>query len=192
MLSYISLSDVELFTLTQKDDHRAYSEIYNRYSRLLYSHAYKKLGDRELSMDFVQDLFTNFWIKRAELNIKSSLAAYLFTAVRNRILDHFAFSNMSSGYIVHIQQSSPLSADLTDHRIREKQLMALIEIEVAALPDKMRKIFEMSRKEHMSHKEIAQELGISEQTVRKQIQNSIRILRPKLRILITVLFLFEK
>lgn len=182
MLLYKSFSDVQLFILIQQGDHSAYTEIYARYSRLLYVHAYQKLGDRDLSMDFVQDLFTNFWIKRDEIIIRSSLAAYLYTAIRNRILNHFAFTNMSTGYVSHALQSAPVSAELTDHLIREKQFMSLIDREIAALPGKMRKIFEMSRKEHLSHKEIAEELGISENTVRKQIQNSIRILRPRLDI----------
>jgi len=48
------------------------------------------------------------------------------------------------------------------------------------LPPKMREIFELSRKEYLSHKEIAEKLGISEQTVSKQVSNALKILRTKL------------
>jgi RNA polymerase sigma-70 factor (family 1) len=182
-------TDEELFALLQKDSHAAYAEIYHRYSRLLYLHAYKKLGDRELARDFTQDLLTNLWVKRSETTIKTALSAYLYTAMRNRILDYFAHKNLESNYINFVENYTIEENDVTDHLIRQKQLMLMIEEEIAALPKKMREVFEMSRKQHFSHREIAQELAISEQTVRKQIQNALKIMRPKLGILLAFYFL---
>ncbi|CAH0266663.1 ECF RNA polymerase sigma factor SigL [Pedobacter sp. Bi27] len=185
-------ADVELFARLQQDDHAAYTEIYGKYSRLLFTHAYKKVGDRELSRDLVQDLFTTLWVKRQEIIIKTVPSAYLYTALRNRILDHIAHQNVSLGYAAYLENYTQGTNDLTDHLIRHKQLMQFIEQEIAALPEKMRQVFELSRKEHLSHKEIAVELGISEQTVRKQIQNALKIMRPKLSVLFVLVFLFEK
>jgi RNA polymerase sigma-70 factor (family 1) len=185
-------ADVELFIRLQRDDRAAYAEIYGKYSRLLYTHAYKKVGDRELAKDLVQDLFTTLWVKRHEISIKTAPSAYLYTALRNRVLDHFAHQNVASDYITYLENYTIGTNDLTDHLIRHKQLMQLIEQEIAALPEKMRQIFELSRKEHLSHKEIAAELGISEQTVRKQIQNALKIMRPKLSVILALIFLFEK
>jgi RNA polymerase sigma-70 factor (ECF subfamily) len=56
----------------------------------------------------------------------------------------------------------------------------MIEKEMAALPSGMQKIFELSRREHLSHREIAAQLNISEETVKKQVNNALRILRSKL------------
>ena len=56
----------------------------------------------------------------------------------------------------------------------------IIETEIAALPSRTREIFELSRKENLSHKEIAAQLGISEQTVKKQVQNALKVIKPKL------------
>jgi RNA polymerase sigma-70 factor (ECF subfamily) len=64
--------------------------------------------------------------------------------------------------------------------VREKQLAAIIEREIAALPPKMREVFVLSRKEYLTHKEIAELLGISEQTVSKHVTNALKILRVKL------------
>lgn len=192
MQLYSDLPDVELFDLVQENDHCAYTEVYNRYSRLLYTHAYKKLGDRELARDLVQDLFTTLWIKREEIFIQSVLSTYLYTALRNKILDYHAHQTVATGYLSYLENYSFAKNDLTDHLVRQKQLASLIEQEIAALPDKMRHIFELSRKQHLSHKEIAAELDISEQTVRKQIQNALKIMRPKLGILLALAFLLEK
>lgn len=192
MQLHSDLPDVELFDLVQENDHHAYTEIYNRYSRLLYTHAYKKLGDRELARDLVQDLFTTLWIKRGEISIQSVLSTYLYTALRNKILDHHAHQTVATGYLSYLENYSFAKNDITDHLVRQKQLALLIEQEIAALPDKMRHIFELSRKQHLSHKEIAAELDISEHTVRTQIKNALKIMRPKLGILLALAFLLEK
>ncbi|MNW97859.1 RNA polymerase sigma factor [compost metagenome] len=71
-------------------------------------------------------------------------------------------------------------AEDADHRIRERQLADYIETQIQSLPKKMRLIFEMSRKEHLSHKEIATVLETSENNVSTQIMNAIRILKVKL------------
>ncbi|HEY0274302.1 MAG TPA: sigma factor-like helix-turn-helix DNA-binding protein, partial [Chitinophaga sp.] len=75
-----------------------------------------------------------------------------------------------------------------DEQVRIKQLLEALEAEVARLPTQMRLIFEKSRKEHLSHQEIADELKISVLTVRKQINNSLRILRNKLGGLFFLIF----
>ncbi|TCC87925.1 RNA polymerase sigma-70 factor [Pedobacter frigiditerrae] len=183
------ISDEELFVLLQKGSHVAYAEIYKRYSRLLYLHAYKKTGERELARDFTQDLFTALWLKREEINIKTLLSAYLYTSLRNRILDYFSRKKLESNYINFLECYEAEKNDLTDHLIRHKQLMEMIAEEISALPSKMRQVFELSRNEHLSHKEIATQLEISEQTVRKQIQNALKIMRPKLSIMLIFYFL---
>lgn len=75
---------------------------------------------------------------------------------------------------------------ITDHVIREKQLAALIEKGISDLPPKMKEVFELSRKQKLTHKEIAEKLNLSEQTVKKQVNNALKILRVKLG---TMLFL---
>ncbi|MNL17944.1 RNA polymerase sigma factor [compost metagenome] len=60
------------------------------------------------------------------------------------------------------------------------ELTRLIDKEVSALPQKMKEIFEMSRNQELSHREIAAQLNISDHTVKKQINNAIKILRPKI------------
>ncbi len=69
---------------------------------------------------------------------------------------------------------------LTDHLVREKQMKAIIEREISKLPKKMRIVFELSRNEHLSHKEIAETLNLSEQTVTDQIKKALKILRTRM------------
>lgn len=87
-----------------------------------------------------------------------------------------------------LQDFMDLGQELVEEKIREKELMQLVEQEVASLSPQMRLIFEMSRFQEKSHKEIADELDISPQTVRTQVRNALRILRVKLGTNIFMLF----
>ncbi|MNY64348.1 RNA polymerase sigma factor [compost metagenome] len=87
---------------------------------------------------------------------------------------------MESKYISSISEFAEKDNCITDHLVREKELSALIEREILALPPKMREVFELSRKGNLTHKEIAVKLNISEKTVKKQVNNSLKVLRTKL------------
>jgi RNA polymerase sigma-70 factor (ECF subfamily) len=186
MFSYGALSDVELTELLKSGDAAAYTVIYNRYFDVLYIHAYRKLNHKEEAQDVIHELFTQLWTKRETIEIKSNLTSYLYSAVRNKILDLISHQHVESKYMSSLQNYIVHGACVTDHAIREKQLAALIEKGIADLPPKMKEVFELSRKQKLSHKEIAEKLNLSEQTVKKQVNNALKILRVKLG---TMLFL---
>lgn len=177
---YTELADLDLFALLKKGNKHSYEEIYHRYKKLIYLHAYKMLQDEEEAKDIVQELFTQLWSRRAELQVESSLSGYLYTAARNRVLDRIARGKIEKKYIASLQNFAETDTHITDHLVREKELKLLIEKEIASLPAKMRLVFELSRKEYLSHREIADKLQISEATVKKQINNALKVLRVRL------------
>lgn len=190
MSQYRSYSDEELVHLLVMDDDVAYLEIYDRYAGLLYTHARKKLHCREEAKDLVQELFTTFWKNREGLNVHTKLSNYLYTAVRYRVINHLARKNLQAQYANSREDWPQYETRQTDYSIREQQLQKLIEKEVNALPKKMREIFLMSRQLHLSHKKIASELNLSESTVKKQVNNALKVLRVKLRPLLSFLLVF--
>lgn len=175
-----SLSDLELTALLKQGNAEAYTVIYNRYFDELYLHAYQRLKDNDEAQDVIHELFAALWNKKEELVVRSSLSAYLYTSVRNRIMDVIAHKQVETKYVSSLQNFLETGYCVTDHQIRERQLAALIEKGISELPPKMREVFELSRKQVMSHKEIAVQLNLSEQTVRKQVNNALKILRSKL------------
>ncbi len=192
MAVYQTLSDTELTDLLRESNHAAYTEIYKRYFHLLYVHAYKKLRDEEQAKDVIQDLFTNLWIRRDTNFIGTNLGGYLYTAVRNKIFDLFAHEKVKADYVLSLRDFISFGRIAnTDHLVREKELKAYIEKEIQALPPKMRRIFEMSRKEQLSHKEIAETLNTTENNVSKQIQNALKVLRTKLGLVMYIYFLMK-
>lgn len=184
MTGYSTLSDNELAALLRADDRAAFAEIYDRYKGLLYIHAFHKLRNEEEADDIVHDLFAALWDKRAGLEISGFLSGYLYTAIRNRIFKLIAKKNNAQTYISSITTSINAGDCITDHLVRQNMLAELIEKEVAALPAKMRAVFEMSRKANLSHREIAEQLDITEETVKKHIHHALKQLRVKLGIFV--------
>jgi RNA polymerase sigma-70 factor (family 1) len=177
---YNELTDMELASFLKEGDHAAYVEIYNRYHAALYIHAFKRLQVREDCRDIVQELFTNLWLKREELTLTGHLSGYLYTSVRNRIFDFLAKNRLKTSYIESIQKFADNRNMSTDHLARQNQLKTIIEKEIQVLPPRTREIFELSRKGYFTHKQIAERLDISEQTVKTTVNNALRILRVKL------------
>jgi len=181
-----SLSDQELFALVQASDKKAYEEIYNRYWGLLYLHALKMLKDEDEAKDVIQELFTTLWLNSNQIKLRTSLSSYLYTSVRNRILNIFEHQKIKQNYLASLNDFNEDYCPTADW-IRERELTLIIEKEIVHLPSKMRKVFELSRQANFSYKEIAQQLNISDKTVKKQISNAVRILKSKIYIIVVLL-----
>ncbi|RQO74945.1 RNA polymerase subunit sigma-70 [Pedobacter sp. KBW06] len=191
MTDYSSYTDTDLASLLKEGDHQAYTFIYDRYKFLLYAHAYKKLADREEARDVVQEVFVTLWNKRERIDAQSNLAGYLYTALRNAILNLFARKEVRTRYTDAMAAHYRDDYAPTDHGIRSQQLSELIDREIEALPSKMQEVFVLSRKAHLNRKEISLQLGISEATVDRQIANALKILRARLTLVAYLLVFFN-
>ena len=180
MAQYSKFNDQELTVLLKQGDQLAFTEIYNRYWAEMYYHAFRILKDEEGSKDVVQDIFSNLWLKSASLNAETKLSGHLYITVRNKVFNLIEQNKVRSDYLISVAAFAEevVESSLLD----EKQLIEIVEAEIKNLPPKMREIFELSRKENLSHKEIAEKLNISDQTVKKQVQNALKILKPKIRV----------
>lgn len=177
---YNKYSDKELTDLLKSGDQSAFTEIYNRYWSVMYAHVYKMLRDREEAKDVIQEIFSKLWLKATEIRSNQNLAGFLYIAARNRVLNLMEQNRVRNDYVKSIASFvSEIDPSAIDH-VDEKKLTQIIEQEILNLPPKMREIFEMSRKENLSHKEIAEKLNISDQTVKKQVQNALKIIKPKI------------
>ena len=184
-----TLSDQQLVSLLREGNQDAYIEIYDRYKVILQQHACKKLDNLDEVEDILQEMFIHIWDKKETLNITTSLSGYLFTVARNRIFNLYHKKKRELGYLNSLQEFIDKGEYSTDLLLRERELNLIIEKEIQALPPRMREVFMLSRNEGLTHKQIAQRLGTSEQTVTTQIRNSLKVLRLKLGSLF-VLMLF--
>lgn len=190
MLSY-KQCDTDLVALLREGDAHAFTEIYQRYFRLLYIYAYKKLRDEDLVRDILHDFFASLWGNREAIPVINNLSAYFFTVINRKLIDHFLHEEVAAKYVDSFAVFVGNEEAKTDHLIREKQMTAAIEAEIQALPPRMREAFELSRKQHLSHKEIGLRMDISEKTVDRQISNALNILKSRLTVLAWLMVLMK-
>lgn len=182
------LNDELLLLMLKRGEQPAFSEIYQRYWPILYRHAFRMLKSEAESEDVVQDTFVNLWKAAHDLPDHTSLGAYLYTMVRNRVLNIIAKSSVHASYRSDLERFMVDGYELSDHLVREKILAKIIEQEIQQLPPRMREVFERKRNDYLSYKEIAAVMDISELTVKTQMNKAITILRRKLGDHIAIFF----
>jgi len=191
MRPYLNLSENELCDLLKADDYAAFTEIYERYSFQLMSHALRKCNDNDYAKDLLQEVFTMLWENRKKLEIKKTLPGYLAASIGYSFLKNLKYEKDKDKYGDSLYNFvTAVSNDSTaDHLIRKKQLEVIIEKELLALPPKMREVFLKCRFQGFSHKQIAVQLNISENTVARQMSHALAALKKKLPFFIYILLI---
>ncbi len=163
-----------------KGDERAFQKIYEKHWEQLYLAAYKRLDSSTIAEELVQDLFMDLWTKRASVNIRSSLGAYLAGALKYRILDHMRHQLVREKYIRHLTQYYITEKNEVLENIYSQDLQEQLQLAENQLPPRCYTIYQLSRKHHFSNREIAEHLEISTKTVENQITKALRMLRTHL------------
>ena len=187
MNEYSSLVDNQLVDLVKSGDERAFAEIYERYWGLIFHHVLKMTGDRDETQDLVQELFTNLWLQVEHIESGTNISGYLYVSARNKVINLIRHDKIKKDYLSSLSTFDTHHQNSVLEQLSAKDLSIAIEKEIQNLPFKMREIFELSRKQYQSHKEIADKLHISDKTVKKQIHNAIKILRLRLNIFSLIL-----
>ncbi|SMC38238.1 RNA polymerase sigma-70 factor, ECF subfamily [Pedobacter africanus] len=180
MVVYNTLSDGELVVLLKQDDRSAFTEIYNRYWKKLFTTAGQKVFELEEAREIVQNIFISLWERRDSLKIEGSLSAYLSVSVKYRIINSLDKHYIRKKYLDSLPVVSEID-NSTQEWLEFEELKERLSALVADLPEKCRLVFTMSREQGMSQKEIAQELDISEKTVEAHLGKAIKTLKTGLK-----------
>jgi RNA polymerase sigma-70 factor (family 1) len=178
--AYRNLNDEKLMELLRSSDGSAYEELYGRYWAMLFRHARHMLSNDEEARDVIQEVFLSLWAKAPDIAVETSVSSYLYGMVRYKVLDQIDKRKVQRRHLQSLDNFLDRGEYTTDDTLRENELSRIIEREISMLPGKMREAFELSRKSHYSYRQISTIMGISDQTVKKQIYNALKILRLKL------------
>lgn len=153
----------------------------------LYMYASKMVKDTASATDIVQELFIHLWEKRETLPDVPRVKAYLYTALKNRILNYFAANEIREHHIKAWHAISEPDREATLESVLEKELYRSAFAEISQLPQRMKEVYRLAFEEAMPVGEIARSMGISEQTVRNQVNLAARRIRQSIKL---GLFLF--
>ena len=161
-------------------DEDAFCELYAAYKNRLLYFAMKFVKSREFAEDIFQDAFTVVWQSRRFINPDASFSSYLYTIVRNRILNQIRDMANEDKLKEHILPHAVDSANETNNKILFDDLKDVVSRALEQLTPRQREVFNMSRDLQMSHKEIAEALGVSVNTVQEHISVSLKVIRAYL------------
>jgi RNA polymerase sigma-70 factor (family 1) len=184
---YSAYSDDQLVALLKLSDHAAFTEIYNRYWKSILYKAGKKLGDIYAAEEIVQDIFTDIWHRRQLLEINSSLAAYLATATKYRIINARQKKSHETDFLKH-QSTAEAGENLTEQTVYFDELKDKLSKLVHALPTQCKLVYQLHKEEGLSHKEVSKTLSISEKTVQYHLSRALTNLRMGLNQILSSFF----
>lgn len=175
--NYAAYNDEGLLTFMRQGDVAAFTELYNRHFKSLYTVAENILRSPDVSKDIVQEVFTAVWQNRERLQIMYP-KAYLQQAVRFQVLKAIRADKTDSEFYKRLAQ---VSQDMVvENTFSYKELQRTVDELVQSLPDDCRQAFRLSREQNLTYHQIADKLNISVKTVEKKMSQSLRYLRVAL------------
>lgn len=182
--------NISIITALREGDEAVFEEVYRYYFRGLYAFCSQYVSQSE-SEEIVQDTMMWLWENRLCLISDLTLKTLLFTIVKNKALNR----------ITHYEVKRKVHQEIADKYENEfsdpdfylgNELFRLYNKALEKLPKEFRQAYEMNRKHHLTHKEIAQKLNVSPQTVNYRIGQALKILRVELKdYLPLLLFIYQ-
>lgn len=191
------MSERELNIRLREGDHEAFYEVYGRFNKSLYHFSRKFIQDEDLIEDIIHDAFLNLWNARERINDAYRIESYLFRITRNLIYKHLRAMLRAAELVSelsYVGECKALQAS-PEHAVLTNEYDNIYELAVERLPPQRKRIFVLSREKGLSHKEIAQFLQISPNTVKEHMSLAIKSIRDYIAkehdvILNILLFLF--
>ena len=162
------------------DDKKALEELFNHYYPRLYQFSKSFLKIEDGIDDILQEVFIKIWNNRAQIRSLETFNPFIFTMTRNLLLNELRRGLNKQKVRDEIYKISVPEEYQSFEKIEYKELKDTVDQIVNNLPGKQREVFLLSRRDGLSHKEIAEQLNISTKTVEYHISQSISMIKNKL------------
>lgn len=187
------LTDKTLLIKLRDGNHVAFRCLFQNYYQRLFLFACKFV-DENIANDLVQDCFLELWKNRKKVNIESSFSAWFFTVVKNRCFKYLKQESKKAGnqdnYRLKLKEEELNFFIHSEKSILEFEVKERIQKVVDQLPPKCSEVFNDSRFNGLSNKDIAEKYGISLKAVEKQISKALKLFRDEFKDLLMLLVLF--
>lgn len=183
--------EAKLIQELKAGSNEAFDQIYKLYSRRLYGFCLRFTKSSTAAQDIVQDVFMRLWIHRAKVINQESLAPLLFTIARNRMIKEYkaVLYAPSYEYYVHYCDKLSFSERTTDQVVEYEDFSKLILQAIGKLTPAQQKVVHYSKYKHLSNRQVAELLGVSEQTVKNHLYVALKFLRKELASVLFSIFL---
>lgn len=185
-MSFIQSKDIKLLDNLKSGDPSAFKELFDIYYMPLSIYALKYCDSFQLAEDIVQELFVKLWDEKLYMKLEGAISPYLFKSVKNNTLQIMKGQSKYQFEEIEDQINALMDDDQLDFAAIEDEKRKLYK-EVEALPEKGREVFKAIVLQNMKYKEVAEQLGISVNTVKTHYSRALKQLRSSLDIIIMLL-----
>jgi len=156
-------------------------ELFRKYYARLVHFACQFSKDRESAEDIVQEAFIKYWdLKNQLATEEAAVKSFLYTAVKNASLNAVRHLKVVDSFAAQAQVSE-VEEETAIHAIIRSEVLGELHNAIASLPESCQKVSRMGFLEGMKNHEIAQELGVSINTVKTQKKRGLELLRNRLK-----------
>ncbi|WP_316753338.1 RNA polymerase sigma-70 factor [Pedobacter gandavensis] len=174
MFKYQGYPDRELVLLLHENDTDALSALYYQHVKQLTYFVLKASKSTELAEDIVQDTFLKIWGNRWRIDPEQPFKPYLYTVARMHLLNLVKRAKHEHSIVEEIKRNAITQEFSTDLLVAYRESNALINQAIKTLPKQCKEVFLRCKIQGLSHKQAAEELGISESTVNNQIGKALK------------------
>ncbi len=173
-------NDAEVLRRMADGDMAAYRFLFDQHFSDLCNFLLIYLHSKELAEEIALEIFTYIWEKRDTLQIKVSFKSFLFSSAKNRAIS--LYRKEQKNLFTSIENEQSISQEDSDslHFLENTELRAIIDHAISKLPEKSKQIYLLAWEENLSHKEIAEQMGITPKTVENHVGIALRKLRESL------------
>ncbi len=176
------MDDFALTIQLKQGNQLAFTILYNTYSEQAYRLAFKYLCNKELAEDAVQNLFMKVWAKRATLDESRPLNHFLFTVLKNDLLNILRDSKNNIFVLDDcLELLERIDGDNQDNDDIDKEQLELIRRAVDQLSPQRKKIFSLKVSGKYTNQEIADKLHLSVNTIKFQYSQSLKQIKEFIR-----------
>src|SRR5690606_24648597 len=142
-------------------DDIAFRVVYDLHSGRVYQMAFRFLKDPAWSEEIVQDVFLKLLLKREGLDEQGSIWLYWCVITKRLCLNKLREIHKSAVLFKQLMQHIEITDSFSEEQFMAAELEQQAQRLVSRLPKQQQLIFKLSREEGLTHKEIAQKLGLS-------------------------------
>ncbi len=171
--------DNDILIDLSKGDKNAFNLLYMMYAPKMEVFIAKMTKDKEVAEDITHNIFLKVWENRKVISKVNSFQHYVFRMAKNAVFDLFDHELIKSRYkkTLELRKNQRAVNYNQEEEFETKDLSILIDITINKMPLKRKTVFLLSRKEGLSHKEIAEKLDISPRTVENHISVAMSEIR---------------
>ena len=162
-------------------DETAFREIYDAYNNRLYGYVLAIVHLPHVAEEITQEIFVKVWTSRDLFGEVADMERYLITTARNRTLNYLRKAGNDARLLEELKHTMVYQENPVEDHITTREYEKLVAEALGRLSPQRRRVFTLSRYQHLRLEEIAEELSLSRSTVKNHLVAALQVVRAYLR-----------